>query len=43
MEPAGAVGGRFSLILAVNGTRDARRNTDGKSMIGSSSPKLSSS
>lgn len=42
IEPGGAVGGRFILILDANGTRDARRNTDGKSNIGSSA-KLSSS
>lgn len=43
MEPGGAVGGRFIRIFAANGTSDARRNTDGKSITGSSSPKLSSS
>lgn len=36
-EPGGAVGGLFNLILAANGTNDALRNTDGKSIIGSSS------
>lgn len=38
-EPGGAVGGRI-LILDVNGTRDALRNTyvtDGKSITGSHS------
>lgn len=43
IEPGGAVGGRFNLILAANGTRDARRSTDGKSITGSSSHKLLSS
>lgn len=43
MEPGGAVGGRFNRIFAANGTRDARRSTDGKSIMGSSSPRLSSS
>lgn len=43
IEPGGAVGGRFNLILAANGTRDARLSTDGKSITGSSSHKLSSS
>lgn len=43
IEPGGAVGGRFNLILAANGTRDARLSTDGKSITGSSPHKLSSS
>lgn len=42
IELGGAVGGRFILILDANGTRDALRNTDGKSRTGSSA-KLSSS
>lgn len=42
IELGGAVGGRIR-IFVVNGTNDALRNTDGKSITGSSSPKLSSS
>lgn len=43
MEPGGAVGGRFNRMREANGTSDARRNTDGKSIKGSSSTLPSSS
>lgn len=43
MEPGGAVGGRFNRIREANGASDARLNTDGKSINGSSSILPSSS